>query len=609
MPEQNLGPSFTPVRVTATGSVFTQSEAAPAGTGAIERGRWIEVFRSRRTSSGWVTRDLTAFGSAPPGSNRLLTTSADGSAILIETGLTLSPEDVDNPEGNPTYGRDLYVVREGEAPQLVTHGEIPNANVSVPTVDGGGEVFANPDLTAVGFVSPQDSLQTPESGFTVSTGCYMWDDVETHLAYLTNPEGPEPSPGVLEHQNCRYFAIAADGRAIIEETAASGQGLMYASVGGGGAGLPSRWLQNGGTALLSGETPGAATFDALSPDGETVYLTTIDQLQEDLVRYTTGPANVYAVNLASPTGLSLEPPQAPAVTCISCGHSGAAGATYAGQSADGSHVFFTSSEGLWSWSAATGAQLVAPVADDLSSLVFSANGQHVIALSSVALSSADTNAEPDVYEVSESEGFVPRLITSGVSRADVYTPAAVSNSGGQVLYEDKPGGEPTVIDEWVDGQTGQISPLGATHAYSVDGTAGDELEDVVFEAHEPLVAQDENAGTVDIYDARIDGGFPAPTEPVNESQTPNPTAPLAPAYTANLTPSSPQLAELPVDTSHPAAATKPLTRAQKLAKALKSCKQHKSKSRRTKCEKQARQRYGPKAKTKSKTKAAKKAGR
>jgi hypothetical protein len=37
---------------------------------------------------------------------------------------------------------------------------------------------------------------------------------------------------------------------------------------------------------------------------------------------------------------------------------------------------------------------------------------------------------------------------------------------------------------------------------------------------------------------------------------------------------------------------KPLTRAQKLAKALKACKKDKSKSKRTACEKQARKKYG-----------------
>jgi hypothetical protein len=47
--------------------------------------------------------------------------------------------------------------------------------------------------------------------------------------------------------------------------------------------------------------------------------------------------------------------------------------------------------------------------------------------------------------------------------------------------------------------------------------------------------------------------------------------------------------------SKPKAKAKPLTRAQKLAKALKACKKDKRK-RRAVCEREARKRYGPKAK-------------
>ena len=60
----------------------------------------------------------------------------------------------------------------------------------------------------------------------------------------------------------------------------------------------------------------------------------------------------------------------------------------------------------------------------------------------------------------------------------------------------------------------------------------------------------------------------------------------------------------------PAVATvvkpKPLTRAEKLAKALKACKKDKSRKKRVACERQARRKYGPKkAKAKKKAKKAK----
>jgi hypothetical protein len=71
------------------------------------------------------------------------------------------------------------------------------------------------------------------------------------------------------------------------------------------------------------------------------------------------------------------------------------------------------------------------------------------------------------------------------------------------------------------------------------------------------------------------------------------------------TPASPVSAfgPLPMNTLAPTTTTKPttpkpLTRAQKLSKALKACKKDKSKAKRAKCEKEARKKYGTKAKKK-----------
>jgi hypothetical protein len=497
-PSQELNSPWPIVQFSKDGSVFFMSSAAPAGTGAVGDGAYANVFRARRTSAAWVIQALTPFSGQ--GNNLLVKASPDGSAILIDTPLTLNPEDVDNPAANDTRGEDLYVLREGAPPQLVTHGEIPNtAFLSPSTIKTAATVFANAELTAVGFESDL-SLQTPFAS-QVSTGCYMWEDAQSRLAFLTNPEGLGSPPP----PNCAYFGIAADGAAIIENTSDSQPGLIYASSGG------NIWPAAGGTVQLSGNTPGAAEFDALSSDGNTVYLTTLDTL----VPNADPAADIYAIDLQAPSGLTpFAPPQGPAVHCVSCGHSGATGASFVGQSADGSTVFFTSDEGLWAWSRSTGqARLVAPATDALAEVVVSANGEHVTALSSAALSASDSNAASDVYEFSEQEGYAPRLITDGASVSARYGPVAVSDDGQRVLYEDRPVGHPQFINEWAAGQTTQISPLGAARDYSVLGTVGNELQNVFFESFEPLVAQDLNAGTVDIYDARVGGGFPVSTQP------------------------------------------------------------------------------------------------
>jgi DNA-binding beta-propeller fold protein YncE len=123
---------------------------------------------------------------------------------------------------------------------------------------------------------------------------------------------------------------------------------------------------------------------------------------------------------------------------------------------------------------------------------------------------------------------------------------------------------------------------------------------VFFWTADQLVPGDTDS-QVDLYDARVNGGFPAQVEPqpcVSSEACREP--PLAPPVSGvlassvfsgagNLTPGL----VTPVEKR----SVKPLTRAQKLATALKQCKKDKSKHKRTMCEKAARKRYGPIKKT------------
>ncbi|HEY5045169.1 MAG TPA: hypothetical protein VII53_04865 [Solirubrobacteraceae bacterium] len=585
--------------VSEDGSVFFISGAAPAGTGAIEQGEYLGVFRSRRTGFGWDTRDMTAFG-VVPGDSVLKEASANGSRILIETPLTLSSADLDNPAEYIDRGMDLYVVSENAPPQLVTRGELPNATPGQNAFQREAP-FANAELSAVGFTSLV-SLQSLEGGASSSAGCYIWANVESRLAYLTNPEGPR-SP------NCTFLAVAPDGRAIIEDTSGDFRtGLIFASAGAG------EFTANY-TVQLSGGTEHAASFDALSPGGQIAYITSTDKLDPGYEN--AGKPSVYAVSMT--TGAFAQ--GLPAATCISClGGSDDERVRYVGQSADGSHVYFSTGQGLWSWDEQTGKAIKLTEATDVSQVVSSQNGQFVIGVTSQL--AGNLHGTADVYEFFTG-GHAPLLITSGTS-ADEYVlvgrrgggrggedlpVGGVSDDGQRVVYEqlDPVSGAPSTIEEWATGQTGvpgqttQISPAGATYADKLLGTSGGELENVFFEAHQPMVGQDLNAGTGDIYDARIDGGFPAPAVPANDNQTPNPTGPTAPTYTTSLTPPGISLAPLPPDTSHPASASKAkaLTRAQKLAKALEACKKQPRKKRAA-CKAQARKKYGTRTKTPTK---------
>lgn len=134
---------------------------------------------------------------------------------------------------------------------------------------------------------------------------------------------------------------------------------------------------------------------------------------------------------------------------------------------------------------------------------------------------------------------------------------------------------------------------GTSSAGSFFEDASPSGDNVFFTTDRQLVAQDRDTRS-DLYDARVGGGFSAPVAPVpcsGESCKPAPSSqptifgPLpsaAFAGTGNIFPVVPK----------PAVAAKPLTRAQKLVKALKACRR-KPKRKRAACEKQARRAFGP----------------
>lgn len=122
--------------------------------------------------------------------------------------------------------------------------------------------------------------------------------------------------------------------------------------------------------------------------------------------------------------------------------------------------------------------------------------------------------------------------------------------------------------------------------------------DVFFTTADSLVAQDTNTGQ-DVYDARVHGGFPAPVlSPGCTGDACQGSLSGAPVLSSagslvqpgggNLTPSLPKPAVKPKPKS--------LTRAQKLANALKACRK-KPRKKRAGCKSQARKKYAsPKAK-------------
>jgi hypothetical protein len=111
----------------------------------------------------------------------------------------------------------------------------------------------------------------------------------------------------------------------------------------------------------------------------------------------------------------------------------------------------------------------------------------------------------------------------------------------------------------------------------------------------------------DYYDARVDGGFPASAapEPCASAEACHPGTSSAPLLgpLGSLTFSGPGNILQSVTPPVVKPASKPLTNAQKLAKALKACRRKHDRKTRVACERQARKKFGS---AKQKKQAAKK---
>ncbi len=206
----------------------------------------------------------------------------------------------------------------------------------------------------------------------------------------------------------------------------------------------------------------------------------------------------------------------------------------------------------------------------------------------------------------------PASLTSGEISSEHAQQAegrrVVSEDGSVVVFQSSAaltgqvhGGKYNVY-LWRDGELSLISDgtsAGTHHGGNEEGLVGIDAsgQNVFFTTEAPLVGQDSDELS-DLYDARVDGGFPAPkvVECSGEGCQGALSAPLVAVAPSSLTPGgagnlTPQ--PLPAPTK-PEPKPKSLTRSEKLAGALKACARDRAKKR-ARCEALARKRYGTKA--------------
>jgi hypothetical protein len=208
------------------------------------------------------------------------------------------------------------------------------------------------------------------------------------------------------------------------------------------------------------------------------------------------------------------------------------------------------------------------------------DGSRVFFDSDEPLSPQDTNDRQDVYEW---ERYEPESKTDSCTNASGESPS-------QNLEKQEKG-----CVYLLSGGTS------SDDSFLIDASASG--SDVFFVSRARLVGQDEN-DNFNLFDARVGGVQPlsAPACSGTGCQGVPPAPPIFATPSSvtfsgvgNFEPPSPSAA-------HSKPTTKPLTRAQQLAKALQACKDKRNKQKRAACKAQARNRYGAKTKAKHSTK-------
>jgi len=478
-------------------------------------------YLGRRTSSGWVTENISAplesaaYGDSPDGAPYRVF-SDDLSSALLFGGLPCrgdlpgcpAPNQPIPGSGAPA-GYMAYYLRDGASghfasllgPADVSHSAVAPANFAVDFA------AATPDLSHVVLSScaalTADAIEVPAgSGKCDPVATNLYDFSAAGLRALNlRPGDAVTTPGATIA--APLGAVSVDGSRV------------YWSEGG------DLYLRQGGATLWVDEgVGGGGEFQTATPDGSVAFFSKGGHLY----RFTV--ATKALVDLAS-------------------GVLGMLGAA-----SDGNSVYFQDSGGLELWRNGSVTTIAAGAEAALSSdyppatatARVSPDGLHVAFLSELPLTKFDNldantrqpDAEVYVYGPPAGGGgavlvcasckrngerplgpaSIPGVEVNGSTRA--YRPRVFSADGQRLFFEreETDGGTGVRVYEWQAPGAGDCArPFGCAAAISGDRSpaagfvdASSDGTDAYFITDEPLVRSD--LGSIDLYDARVGGGFP-----------------------------------------------------------------------------------------------------
>jgi hypothetical protein len=626
----------------AGGLVTADGKHMSYGTGTTEGGEFSSTGGSwvaERTPGGWLSTNMVLpgdevegpGGSIDGGDPEPKALSENGSRGVYITVHALSPTDTNDAldvyEGSPTSGFTWLTQNAVRGPLYGPESGLEYEGSS-------------PDLSTVVFEAHEQLLpEAPTSLMEGETGREIYEWYEGHLRLVSvlpgqttgAPAGAAVGSGPTNEASPN--AVSTDGSKVFFESPDPAEGAqtpvqLYVRVDG------ERTIEVSAPApgVTDPEGPQAATYVGATPDGTKVFFTSRGILTANAETYYDTAEVLYEYNLSTET-----------LTAISSAPAGPEGSRVGlvGISENGEIVYFVT-QGVLSGANREGKEPTEN-ADNLylykkGTIAFVAtlneadgefggsgvwglnndkpadvtpNGEHLALISLNNLTEYEAGGDPEMYEYNAESGTIAcgSCNVSGSPTGDgtAYalgstafngTPRFMNEDGSGVFFDTTEALVPSAssgqenVYEYENGHQYLISTGSAAARFSSMTPDG---SNVYFTTRQLLVpaASGENE---QLYDVRVDGGLPEEKTTVCESSaTPSPafTAPGSAIFTGgeNL---APPLPATPL-AANPNPKSTPVTRAQKLAKALKVCKKEKNKKKkRTTCERRARKRYGDK---------------
>ena len=505
----------------AAGGAVTYSSRTSfdAAKGAPPASQYI----SRRTSGGWGTENVSAplesaaYGDEPDGVPYRVF-SASLSRGLLFGGLPCRGDIEGCPAPNPVLpgtgappGYMAYYMRESAS----------GAFASLLSAADLAHTAVEPEHFEVSFAAASADLSQ-----VVLSSC---------AALTENAPEVADGPGKCDPDAQNLYRWSSSGLRFFSFTPGGTSAEIAAPIGAISADGARIYWKRGGDLFLHQDVPTmpveemvaeGATFEAASADGTVAFFSKEGHLHRLEV--------AGAVTDITPAG----------------GLQGVLGA-----SADGSHVYYQDAAGLKHWHDGT-TTVVAPGLAAAAPANFppatgtarvSPDGEHLAFLSAAELTLLDNAGRVQVYlygppvgggapglvcasckpngERSLAPSSIPGALVNGSTRA--YRPRVLSADGTRLFFETADelviGDSNSRLDvyQWEASGTGdcQLSP-GCVSLISSGRSTEDSLfidaseggADVFFTTNESLIEPD--PGSVDLYDARVDGGFPPPDRPI-----------------------------------------------------------------------------------------------